>query len=67
MIASFVAYMQQTDEHQLLPQEVSRDPTHWMKAIFPGFLAVGQPLDMTEIRTRGRQDALELDAVTTLA
>ncbi len=38
MIASFVAYMQQTDEHQLLPQEVSRDPTHWMKAIFRGSL-----------------------------
>ena len=38
MIASFVAYMQQTDEHQLLSQEVSREPTHWMKAIFFGSL-----------------------------
>ncbi len=38
MIASFVAYMQQTDEHQLLPQDVSREPTHWMKAIFFGSL-----------------------------
>ena len=38
MIASFVAYMQHTDEHQLLPHEVSREPTHWMKAIFFGSL-----------------------------
>ncbi len=38
MMACLVAYMQHTDEHQELPQEVSREPTHWMKAILRGSL-----------------------------
>ena len=36
MIASFVAYMQQTDEQYSLT--LSLLPTHWIKAIFCGIL-----------------------------
>ena len=38
MMASFVAYMQHTEEHQEFPQEVSREPMHWMKASLRGSL-----------------------------
>ncbi len=37
-MASFVAYMQQTAEHNSLPMLRSLDPTHWINPIFFGFV-----------------------------
>ena len=36
MIASLIAYIQHTDEQYSLPSLASREPTHWINAIFFG-------------------------------